>query len=84
MQMHARPIDAGGPEPFPAPFDQWTWKVEVTQPETGPTEGEAMRRVEVIVRHTEDGVVQRLTQFIRADDVPPDRNESILSNGPLF
>ena len=75
MQMHARPIAAAGPEPFLAPFEKWTWQVEVTQPESSPLEADAMRKVEVIIRHTEDGVVRRLTQFMRSSDVPPETGE---------
>lgn len=72
LQMHVRPVAAAGPEPFAAPFELWTWKIEITQPESGSLEADAMRRVEVIIRHTEDPVVQRLTKFMRASDMPPE------------
>lgn len=82
MQMHARPIASAGPEPFPAPFEEWTWKIEVNQPAASPLETDAMRQVEVIIRHSEDGVVQRFTQFMRASDVLPETSGT--GSGPLF
>ena len=84
MQMHIRPIASAGPEPFAAPFETWTWKIEVSEPESSPLEADAMRRVEVIITHTEDGIVQRLTQFMRSSDVPPETSESGFAPSPLF
>jgi hypothetical protein len=69
MQMHARPIAPIGPEPFPPPFEEWTFKIEVAQ-ESGTMEGgDSLRAVEVIVRHSHEGAVQRLTQLFTASDI---------------
>lgn len=83
MQMHARAIVDAGPEPFAPPFEKWTWKIEITQPETSPLEADAMRKVEVIIRHTEEPVVSRITQFMRSSDVPPDMVEG-MGSAPTF
>lgn len=69
MQMRARPLAPVGPEPFEAPFTNWTFKVEMAQPEGGTSESEALVPVEVIVTHTEERVVYRLTQLFQAAEV---------------
>jgi type II secretion system protein I len=69
LQMHARPLSSSGPEPFEAPFEKWAWTIQVDDLESGPLETDAMKRVEVMVRNNEEGVVHRLTQLFRAADV---------------
>jgi type II secretory pathway pseudopilin PulG len=63
MQMRARPVAAIGPEVFAPPFQDWTLKVEVAQSEESIEGPEALRPVEIIVKHTQENVVQRLTQL---------------------
>src|SRR5947207_1431059 len=53
MQMHARPVAPVGPEPFPPPFEEWTFKIEVAQSEGSVETADSLRTVEVIIRHTE-------------------------------
>jgi|SRR5436190_19731918 type II secretion system protein I len=69
LQMRARPMASAGPEPFEPPFEKWSWKIDVTDLESGPLETDAMKRVEVIVRNNEERIVQRLSQLFRAADV---------------
>lgn len=69
VQMHARPLSSVGPEPFEPPFEKWSWTLEVNDLESGPLDTDAMKKVEVIVRNNEEGVVHRLTQLFRAADV---------------
>jgi type II secretory pathway pseudopilin PulG len=51
MQMHARPIAASGPETFPPPFQDWTCKIEINQPDNASPDIDALRPVEVIIRN---------------------------------
>lgn len=69
MQMHARPIAAIGPEPFPPPFQDWTFKVEIAGDPGSTDASDTLRPVEVIIRHSRENVVHRLTQFFSAADV---------------
>jgi hypothetical protein len=77
MQMHIRPIAAAGPEPFQAPFDEWTWQIEVAQDAAVPSSpgiggdegGDSLRPVEVIIRHLHENVVRRITQLFRASEI---------------
>lgn len=69
MQMHARPIVAAGPEPFPPPFADWTFKIDIAQDEGAMEGADSLRAVEVIVRHANENVVQRLTQLFPASDL---------------
>lgn len=84
MQMHLRPIEAAGPEPFAPPFEDWTWQIEVGQPETSSLDADAMRKVEVIIRHSGENIVHRLTHFMRASDVPPQNGSGGFGNPAIF
>jgi hypothetical protein len=67
MQMHARSISPQGPEPFEAPFTNWTFRIEISQNEAA--QSDALRPVEVIVSHTQESIVYRLTQLFRATEI---------------
>lgn len=67
MQMRARTIAQFGPEAFAAPFTNWTLRVELSQSEMA--ENDALRPVEVIVSHSEEPIVYRLTQLFRASEI---------------
>src|ERR1051325_9708343 len=69
MQMHARPVAWIGPEPFAAPIQEWTYKIEVGQNEGAMAEPDSLRPVEVIIRHSRENVVLRLTQLFRSSDI---------------
>jgi hypothetical protein len=63
-------VAAVGPEPFAAPFQDWTYKIEVTQRDAAPGDSATtLQPVEVIVRHSKEGVVQRLTQLFSATEI---------------
>lgn len=76
IQMRARPAEAAGPEPFAEPFEEWTWQIEVSQPETSAFEAGAMRQVEVIIRKGESNVVHRLVQWMRASAGVPQETQT--------
>lgn len=65
IQMQVRPVAEIGPEPFPPPFQDWTYKIEIAQSDSA-IDSDSLRPVEVIIRHTQENVVQRLTQLFAA------------------
>jgi type II secretory pathway pseudopilin PulG len=69
MQMGARPITAAGPEPCEAPFTNWNFKVELSQTQSGTAENEGLIPVEVIISHSTERVVYRLTQLFQASEI---------------
>jgi hypothetical protein len=69
MQMHVRPIAPMGPEAFPPPFEKWKYQILVSQAQDSPLEGEALQNVEVVISHTEENTVQRLSQLFRSGDI---------------
>ena len=79
MQMGARPIATAGPEPFPAPFEEWSYRIEISQDGDTALESEAVQPVEVIVSHSSENVVHRLTQLFRASEITSGDSEEELS-----
>ena len=70
IQMHVRPIAPMGPEAFfPPPFEKWKYQILVSQAQDSPLEGEALQNVEVVISHTEENTVQRLSQLFRSGDI---------------
>ena len=67
IQMGLRPPESVGPESFDSPFDRWTWELVLTPIETDAGEPGDLTRVEVIVRHGEPALVQRLTQVLKLE-----------------
>jgi type II secretion system protein I len=76
VQMHARPLSSVGPDLFEPPFEKWSWAIQVSDLESGPLDTDAMKKVEVIVRNNEEGVVHRLTQLFRAADVAEESTQA--------
>ena len=70
LQLGIRTYDPAEPEPFDAPFTNWTWQVVAT-PEDTPDFESAFQQVEVIVRHNQPEHVVRLMELlpISADDL---------------
>ena len=66
MQMGIKGVDSAGPERFEAPFEMWTWQIEVSPLEDTAEVAVPLRSVEVIVRHQSRPLVRRLTQFLFA------------------
>lgn len=67
LQMKIRPLEPAGPESFNAPFEDWTWKVEVGSVDSEGMVGDSLRGVEVIVRHNDPPAVRRLSQLFKID-----------------
>jgi len=66
LQMGVRSVEQPGPEPFAAPFTNWTWQVVSTPLESAPGAAN-FSNVEVIIRHTETTLVHRLAQILVLD-----------------
>jgi hypothetical protein len=69
MHIHARAVAAAGPEPFPAPFQNWTYKIEIAQSETAMDSPEALRQVEVVIKNTMENVTHRLAELFPASAI---------------
>jgi type II secretory pathway pseudopilin PulG len=69
LQIGARPLVAVGPENFEAPFKDWLYRVNLTAGEESSTETGSTRAVEVIVWHTQENIVHRITQLFRTSEL---------------
>ncbi|MEX2673286.1 MAG: hypothetical protein WD294_14375 [Phycisphaeraceae bacterium] len=66
MSAGIRPVTAEGPEPFEAPYEDWTWQVTIPPMPSGQATG-GLRNVEVVIIHEADDVTYRLNQFLVID-----------------
>lgn len=67
VQLGIRPAAGQGQQPFPEPLDGWTAEVLAAPMDSGVTAGPSgLIRVEVVIRHRESPVVQRLGEVVRA------------------
>lgn len=64
IQLGIRPLAADARRPLPAPFEAWTSEVVVVATETGGLESAPAGQVEVILRHENPLLVQRLAQRV--------------------
>ena len=78
LQMGVRPAAASGPEPFGAPYEEWTWELtaEDVPAEEAPTASSAMTspdaeasamsavKIEVVIRHGFESIVHRLVEVV--------------------
>jgi hypothetical protein len=63
IDMGLRGTDSGGPEPFPKPFEGWTWQLAQSSAENEAGEASGLADVEIIVRNTNSPTVFRLAQL---------------------
>lgn len=64
IQLGIRPLAADARRALPAPFEAWTSEVVVVATETGGLESAPSGQVEVILRHENPPLVQRLAQTV--------------------
>lgn len=69
MQIGVRPVSAVGPEPLAEPFKDWLFRINLSPGEEATLETDAVRPVEVIVWHTGENVVHRITQLLPASEM---------------
>ena len=67
IQMGFRTVESVGPESFNSPFDHWTWQIILTPTENEAGELSDLTRVEVVIRHDDPVVVQRLAQVLKLE-----------------
>ncbi len=70
VQMGVLPLAPAGPEPFEAPFDQWTWQVEVSPFSFDTEDVSGLQLVSVVVRNEGASAVQRLAQLVAPPPTP--------------
>ncbi len=70
LQLGLR-VPGQGPENFEAPFEHWSWEIELAPLESELGQGTKLSRAEVVVRHDDPAMVHRLAQVIRTDALPP-------------
>ncbi|MFO1497705.1 MAG: hypothetical protein U1G07_04810 [Verrucomicrobiota bacterium] len=68
LQMGIKTATLAGPQPFEKPLDNWTWEVIAGPSLAEGTDSGPYRRVEVVIRNDETGLVHRLTQVVRLDE----------------
>jgi hypothetical protein len=68
LKIGARPLVAIGPENLEAPFQEWLYRIDLSADETA-SEFNSTRAVEVIVWHTQENIVHRVTQHFRASEL---------------
>jgi len=75
VQMGVRSLDATGPEPFEAPFQEWTWRLALTPRESETGESSGLTLLEVIIERDDASVIHRVAQVLKLDGskrgVPP-------------
>lgn len=72
IQLGIRPAASQGQQPFPAPYDAWTSEVLTTPMEQDAAAGpSALVRAEVVIRHRDSPVVQRLGEIVRVQPQAP-------------
>ncbi len=70
LQLGMRAVDTAGTEqPFEAPFEDWTWEVQLTPMDDEVGQASNLTRAEVVIRHKAPPLVHRLGQVFPADSV---------------
>ena len=65
VQLGLRPAISDGSRPFEAPWQDWTWETSVTSMETAAGGLTGLSVLEVIIRHQNPSIVQRLGQVMK-------------------
>ncbi len=65
VQLGIRLANSDGAQPLEPPFQDWTWETVLTPTETPGGTLTSLMRLEVIIRHQQSPVVQRLAQMVR-------------------
>lgn len=70
LQMGVRAADVSGtPQVFDPPFESWTWEVLLTPMDDEVGQQSSLTRTEVVIRHKDPPVVQRLSQVLPSEKV---------------
>ena len=69
LKIGARPLASIGPENLETPFQEWLYRVNLNAGDEATSELDSTRAVEVIVWHTQENVVHRITQQFRTSEI---------------
>jgi type II secretory pathway pseudopilin PulG len=81
LQLGIRSASGGSAaaQPFETPFQDWTWEIVTDSGASDFSESNPLERVEVIIRHRTEPIVQRLAQRL-----PPRISNPTASTNSLF
>jgi type II secretory pathway pseudopilin PulG len=65
VQLGLRPSVSDGARPFETPWQDWTWETSVTPTATTTGGLTGLSMLEVIIRHQNPAIVQRLAQVMK-------------------
>jgi type II secretory pathway pseudopilin PulG len=68
LQLGIKTANLNGPQPFDQTLEGWTWEILAGPLHSEFEERSLMRKVEVVIRHAESGLVYRLTQVVPFED----------------
>lgn len=66
LDLGLRSADSMGPEPFTAPFEEWSWQLMTAAQESASGSPSGLTSIEVVIRNTNSAAVFRLAQMHRA------------------
>lgn len=81
LQLGIRSASGGSAaaQPFETPFQDWTWEIVTDSGASDFSESNPLERVEVVIRHRTEPIVQRLAQRL-----PPRVSNPAASTNSLF
>ncbi len=65
IELGIRSPSSSGAQPFETPFQEWTWETAQTPAETSAGDPTGLTRVEVVIRHQKQQIIQRLAQVVK-------------------
>lgn len=77
IEIGVRAPQPAGPEPFEAPYPDWTWQILASPFSFGVGDRSSLQQVTVIVRHESGSPVQRLSQLLNLP-TPEARGSDVL------
>jgi hypothetical protein len=63
LQLGIKTANLNGPQPFDQTLEGWTWEILAGPLHSEFEERSLMRKVEVVIRHADSGLVYRLAQI---------------------
>ncbi len=77
LRMGARTAEGTPSGTFDPPYEDWNWELQLQPVQGEPGDTNQLMRVEVVVRHSEEPIVQRLTQWMRLEETRKGTNASV-------
>ena len=76
LQLGIKSAAVESAQPFPAPFEGWTWEVSAGASGSNLKESSKLKRVEVTIRHDDPPIVYRLSQTLLLPESKPAKDLS--------